>query len=1683
MSRLEFCIMILLAAFRSTAQEDEKMSVRAATHFWTAALLAGLTASPAFGQDTLQFRGVAPEQTADSSGLCLRFDDKLSTGAGTNEAGFLKVSPAARIVTRVTANRLCVDGLSPGRDYTITVLPGLTGSKGQKTSRAFTVKAAMPDRDPMIAVGGKGWILSRATASGLTIQTVNTRRVRVRVFRMGERLLSSKLTNTGQYGRDIDLGKQNFSVWELRRLLQSDATQIWSGTMDTGTGAASEKNATVETAFPIPSIIKPEEAGAYLVIAENADRPAVSLLPGTEDGASDNGDVYESSIAGHWLIATRTGLSTWQGEDGLTVVARALSDAMPQAGLSVHLLSRGQDVLATAKTDSSGKAHFAAPLLAGTGAAAPALLIAQGGKGDIAVQSLESQPYDLSDRGVSGRQPPGPIEAYLYADRGIYRPGETIHVMALLRQRSLDAAASMPLSLVLRRPNGMEAKRITLDAKSSPSGGFQHDFTLPDPSSHGHWTIEALTDPSRPPVGTLQVQVRDFVPQTLAVTLDGMPKAIGPVQPITGTLTGRFLYGAPAAGLHAEARLEFAPDPEPVPGLKGWHFGVVDETVAQNAMPLELPDADAAGKVTLDVTPKLPDSVASPLIATLVAGLAEPSGRVVETSQQIKLRTKPLLIGLLPEFSGDQVKEDTPARFRVGTFSTDGKPVARPGLHWALVEEERHWDWLRENGSHWTYHYHVVDRTVASGTVDSTADGKTGIERSLPWGTYRLIVSDEASGAVTSMRFSSGWQSSTDMNADSPDKLAVSTDKNTLKAGETARVHIDAPFAGRAEIVIANSRVLETRDIAVPAGGLTVDVKAAEDWGAGAYVLATLYRPLDQKRRAHDPVRAVGLAWIATDTSAHRLTVEMKAPQQTLPRQHIWVPVHVARPDGGTPQSAYVTLAAVDEGILQITKFHAPDPLGVLAAKQRLGVSMRDDYGRLLDDGARVGAVHEGGGGGDDDLGGAALPVRSSRTVALFQGPVALDAKGNATIELDVPDFQGELRLMAVAYDPQALGHADAPLTVRDPVVVTLALPRFLAPGDVAQPVLQLHDVDGAAGRYTVKITTQGPGQVSAQHALDYDLKPGDRVADPLTLTASGDGILTMETEVTGPNGFHVTHHDEIAVREPHFPFSIAQTALQTPGELWSYDPVAQKSFAPGSVSVSIGYNRFGGIDVAGLLRSLYQYPYGCTEQLASAALPLLYFNDPTLIGRDGKENRAVIQRVQGAIDTILDRQDASGRFGLWHLGDNGASNWLNIYAADFLVHARQAGFDIPDAALRRGLANIQAIVSGSGNEESGYYRASRDVTVVYGLYLLARSGGQVDAALLHRISDSLGWAGGDKPEPGSVTFEDGKPAPTIALAQLAGAASLTGDTERAKKLFRLASANLKLSSVPGEWMGGFYYTPLRDLAALIAIAAETRNDALATSLLASVQNQNLQPGSLNTQEKAWLLMAAHELQNGAPIKGGSLLTVNGVSRPGILPIALSPSPEQLASGYAVRNDTQARLFRTVTVTGTPKASPKPIEAGYTLTRTLLNMDGSPVDPQRLRQNDRLIVALSGQVRDDGNHQTVLVDMLPAGWEIEAPMSSVKGYEFLQDLSPLQNWQARDDRFVAAFVLGQEGSRRYEDHDEEHPGLSSREFRVAYIVRLVTPGQFTRPEAIVEDMYRPSVMARTEAGVTRVGAR
>jgi hypothetical protein len=1571
---------------------------------------------------------------------------------------FVLVSPDIGHAPAVTAkgDTLCIGGVG-FTDRQVTLLKGLPSKDGETLAANADTSFTNGDKPPYVGFAGDGVILPREDSDGVGIETVNVSKLQVEVWRVVDRNLvrtsisAPDATPEGQDAGDYGDDSPN-----------DEGSIVWKGFVQVK-GDPSQHATTV---FPLGAVLKEMKPGGYVIKARDAS--------GGRDLSNSSDEGTSPAQARRWVIFTDMALTSYTGSDALDVVVRSLKTAKVISGAPVTLMAKNGETLATAKTDAMGRVSFAHSLLQGEGALAAKMVMAYGPLGDLALLDLDRSPTDLSKQGTGGALPGQPppdllagraaatgVDGFLYADRGIYRPGETVRLTTLVRDREAKAVADRKGYIVVKRPSGLEFKRYPFAA--TPGGAIATDIAIPNTAPRGHWTASLMIDGFKDPSGNIDFQVEDFAPQRLAVTVDGQAQTpVGSADTRTVNVTARFLYGAIGAGLQTQGEARLRADPDPFPAFEDYQWG--DETAAFDEKEVDLGASvtDGAGHASLSLAGSAAGDTVDPVLALVTASVFEPGGRPVRESVSLKVRPKPLYLGVKVDEGDASGQAAAPVTLDIVSVNGAGARIAAPGVAYSLISENWNYDWFQQDGR-WQWRRTSRDTVVTSGTMDVGAGDPAHIRpRRLGWGDYRLELTGPG-GAKTITRFSVGWGAPANAT-ESPDLVRVSPAKKTYRQGDTVEIAVKGPYAGEAQVAVATDRLIDFKTFQVGADGGVVRLKTSAAWAGGAYVLVTLIQPRDPVNTP-TPRRALGLVYVPLDPGGRKLTVDIDTPDKIDSKAEVDVPLQV---NGlGFGQSAHVTVAAVDEGILRLTKATSPDPVGWYFGKRAFSVDYRDDYGRLLD--ANLGPPASVDFGGDE-LGGEGLTVTPIKTVALWSGIVTTGADGRATVKLPAADFNGQLRVMAVAWTDTQVGSGDKELIVRQPVIADLDLPRFLSPGDKPDATLELQNLEGKPGAYQAVL--RGAGGVVAAFQKVFDLVLGQRIAEHIPFLApSRTGVGSVGFTVSGP-GFTTSKDYPIETRLGWGPVTRTTTDLQQPGETYTPPNDLVSGLAAGSngsLQVQISYSPFKGFDPGPIAVSLSEYPYGCTEQIVSTATPLLYAQavsgDPKL--------RYASAGLNSAVSQLLDRQSADGAFGLWRVGDGEADPWLGAYATDFLLEAKTLGAAVPQSAIDLALNAMRQVSLPDGTTSVSYQMtypdwwggsadASKAATArmrsrasAYALYVLAK-GNRGDLSRLRWWHDV-------------EMKSEGSP---LAMAQVGAGLAMMGDQARARDALQHAAAALgykrpllQIGPIVFTDDDDWYQSPLRDLAGVIALAYEANEPDIARGLQSRLDGAVKDPDALNTQEKAQLLRAAHFMLLAAG-------PINVQASGAVLPMpAAGLTPRWAVNGRLAdtrfANAGSRPLWRTVTVLGTPLAPPDAEQHGVSVEKTYFAFAGGPTNLAALKQGDRVIIRIAGGSQQGRTVALAVNDALPAGFEIETvlgPDDAAKGpFKFLGSLTAPKVQESRDDRYVAALDLA-----------------GGKTFALAYIARAVTPGDFYQPGAEILDMYHAGVNARTAGARTQI---
>lgn len=1566
--------------------------------------------------------------------ICIQFSEPLAR-LRPNLADFVKVPDGAGLAVEVEERQVCVDGVSHGGRYAIQVRQGLPAATGEVLEKTVDLDIRVGNRTPAAHFLGRAYVLPKGGEATIPVVSVNADRLAAKVFRIGDRSIAQTLGD-GPF-------LQSLNSYQAEQIADQTGEQVWSGTIE----VQGQLNREVTTAIPVGALVPDLKQGVYALTAS----PARLLTQTQSEGCEE--DCGEATGT-QWFVVSDLGLTALTGNDGLHTLVRSLSTTAPVTGARLKLIARNNNVLGTASTDAAGYARFEPGLLRGTGGNAPLVVTAEATDGDYGFLDLSRTPFDLTDRGVEGRPAPKPLDLFLVTERGVYRPGETVHLTALVRDSQARAVTGVPLTLVIRRPDGVERERLLVQDQGL--GGHEADIALTGGAMRGTWRVLAYSDPKGEPLGQTSFLVEDFLPERLDFSLTAPAQGLDPRTATVLPIDARFLYGAPAAGLGVEGETLV----KVADGLAAWpgfRFGLSDDEPESTQRPLDPLTTDAAGRAQVPIL--LPDltPTSRPLVAELAVRVLDAGGRPVERNLTLPILDGQARLGVRPLFEGE-AQEGGTAGFEVIALGRDGARRAAHRVTWTLERVETSFQWYRQDDG--GYDYEPIERTkrVASGTLDLDAGAPGRIETPVQWGAYRLRLA--ADGLLpASMGFEAGWYV-TPKAADTPDQLKLSLDKPTYRVGERARVHLEPRQGadgknaepGLALVMVVDDRVIAMQAVRVGASGTTLDLPVTADWGPGAYVTAVLYRPMDLNARRM-PGRSLGLAWAGVDPQDRRLAVDLKVEPGIRPRGTMPVRLAVTNLKPGT--AAFVTLAAVDQGILNVTGYQPPEPDQWYFGQRRLGLEVRDLYGQLIDrmQGA-PGVVRSGGDGG---LAKLLAPPPTEELMAWSSGVVRLDAQGQAQFQVPIPDFNGTVRLMAMAWTAAGVGHGLTDALVRDPVVVSASLPRFLAPADHSRLLLALTLVEDetrgvapqggavppavAAGEVQVAVSPEHglvqPEPAAAAQRLT--LAPGQRTEVQVPLSAETVGDETLLVKVTTPAGQVLTKRLQLGVRS-NAPAVWTSTSheLSRGAEALLLTPDLLRDLLPGTGSVLASVSRAGRLDIAGILRRLDRYPYGCTEQLVSRALPLLYLDQVALAaGLSG--DPAVKPRIREAITRVLANIDGGGRFGLWSPG--GDDLWLDAFATDFLTRARENGYEVPQEVLDAALDNLK---NAAGYTDPGPADA-------YSLYVLARNG-QASIGDLRYLADER-LADLDTP---------------MAKAQIGAALALYGDRTRADATLAAAVADLdgvgRLGGA-GGWRAD-YGSSLRDGAAVLALAAEAGGEAVdLRTLIERVQDGVVHQTYRSTQEDTWLLLAAQALNKG---KDGLRLEVDGKPVEGAW-FGRFEAGQLAAAPVVIRNLGTRPVDGMVATIGVPRVAPPAGGRGYVIERAYYGPDGRRVDLSAVPQGQRLLTVLTVRADEPGAARLIVDDPLPAGLEIDNPnllrsadAGKVPGLKLLDTAA---HQEFRSDRFVAAV---------------ERTADDPAGFQLGYLVRAVTPGTYAQPPASVEDMYDPSRRAWTDAGTTTV---
>ena len=1522
---------------------------------------------------------------------------------------FVAVEPAVDFTVEVVdqwrhSGLVLRGGFKPGEIYEVAFKAGLPAANGSSLAKTLSRTVQFPLPDPAVRVEAPGRYLSPQGTLSVPVAAVNLEKYMVRLRPVFANNLVPLALRESQYwygARTEDLLGDSHVATNL--LSRAPAGEPARGAVD------------------LRALAGGELRGVY------------QLEVDAEHASGDN----------RLIVVTDLGIAARMFSGGALVWVNSLRTAAPAAGAAVSVLARNNQVLARGVTDERGLVRLE---WAERETAEPYVVTAEL-NGDLSYIDLGRSWVDQGDDlGGMSYLKPGELEAAVFTERGVYRPGETVFMQALVRNGGMQAPEPIPAVLQVRRPDGRLFREIPVELDAF--GSAHAEVTLPDYLPTGRYNLELALPGTHTVLGETSVAMEDFVPPQVRVAVEP-PEGRGAAGDVIGfTVSAEHLFGRPASGLKVSGAATFKAVPFAPSNWPGWTFGDEDKEFTSVYHNLGTDTLDEDGQAAFEAESRAAWRPPAALQLVQQATVMEASGRAVTAYGTSLLDAYPFYIGLKSAWEG-AVRAGETQRVAVAEVAPDGSAVAE-GKPLVLTLSRVTWNSvLRRNSNgryEWKSERQVVeirrDTLVAGGAAQ---DWAFAVDTA---GEYTLAAADPASGASTRISFYAGSEDQEWLawSREKPGRVELAWDREKYRPGETARLQVRAPFTGPALLTVETDRVREARVVTLEKNTAEFDVPVTEDCAPNAWCTLTLIRPA-QAEAVWSAHRAIGAVALEVERPASRLQVALETPAVARPQAPFAATVTV-RDAEGRPAAGAVTVMAVDEAICMLTGFATPDPAEVFMARRWLGVSPYDLYADLMpvtED--QLESVPKAGGDGEDGLRRRLNPIKANRfkPVALWQAALPLDTNGQAAVKLDLPEFNGELRFMAVAYNAAQTGATSTPVKVKRDLIVQSSLPRFLAIGDRCEAAVVLYNESGAALQATVRATCGGPLRAeTAEQKVDVPAGGSANVTLPLVAgPGPGKALCTIEVE-GGAEPFRDTI--ELAVRPAAGTRVASVSRVVAPGESATLAPPAD--WLPASVAMSGALSALPSLQMGRALDYVVNYPYGCLEQTVSGAFPLLYAGEwakrllPAAHAPGDTE-----AAVAAAIRRVLSMQQDNGGFALWPFMFRVEED-SSLYGVHFLVEAKAAGFDVPAERLEAALAWLRGRLDRAISPDADPEEWNGDMQArAYMCHILALAG---------RADD--GWNARLREQSAKLNF--------AARVHTAAALLLAGEPRQALPLLESLPLPVARPRTPGHLLD----SDVRDAALLLAAWLDVDPENEAVARLAQYLRDRQQDGHWgNTQDDALALLAFGKLARHLPAEEqpfvGRLALPGGETRGFAATNDVRWACEPGTAGATtVKNDGPGKMYLWAQFEGVA-AAPEPEKSDViAVRREFLDLDGNELDPAETEQGQLIVVKLTVDPKGRELDQLVIEDLLPAGWEIENPnLATSQQFPWLKEKEEAdRHREARDDRML--IFTG--------------PVREPKSFH--YAVRAVTPGTYALPPVTVAGMYEPEIRGVSAGGEVRV---
>ncbi len=1559
----------------------------------------------------LKVKGISVVSGNQNPSLKISFSTPVRPDAAP---GYVEVSPQVPFSVAGSGSDLLLTGdFKPGQDYDISVKQGLIAADGAVLPQLFKDTLHTPDLEGRVSFEKPGIFLTRGGYQSIALSSVNLPKAELYV----DRIYINNLFMLLQDYNESTLLSQREYKGDVRQFL---GDRIIKKKLD----LSAPRNEIRQVRLDLGKIIPQDEHGFFRVMV-------------AEQG--------EWEAAQRWVLLTDIGLVAKKGRDDLLVWANSFKNLNALENVRIRIISTQNQLVAEGRTDAQGLWR-AKGLAKKFEKDQPYLILAESDT-DFSFLLYDGFRIDTTGQDVGGRpMPKSGYTAYLYGERDIYRPGETVKGVAVVRDLALHAPQPMPFTLRLQDPRGKKLQELTL--KSDAEGLAEFSFAMPEYALTGGYKAELVL--AGEILGSYEFKLEEFLPDRIKVEIAADTQDAAPGQELGFTVSSNYLFGPPSAGMNVEASVRLEAAPFAPAGYEGYTFGDPDRKFDDQEIFTSGSEQMLDDNGRHSFSTQIPNGLKPPaaLLAVVSARVRERGGRGVNARQRIPAHAYQRYPGL-KKLSDCGVEPGQKLELDYVVLSPQAKPA--PGKRLQADFFKDRWQTVLRLTPSGGYRYESIRDSYLLSSQELPSGQERGTFSIVPptYGGYRVVLRDPDSGAASQVSFYAYGGGYSPWALENPATIELVPDKDEYQDGEEAVFQVRAPFSGKLLVTVEGQDVLDTQVVQMDGNTATVRVPVHKEYAPNVYCSAVLIRTAAGMETG-ETARASGWCPFNVARQVNHPAVRISAPQEVRPETRLELAVQ-------TEPDAVVTIAAVDEGILQLIAQETPDPFSYFYAKRALGVDSYDIFSLLLPELPPVHEKSPAGGGKYDKLGQFVRTegIRRVKPVSYWSGPLKTDGSGRVSYSVELPEFNGALRIMAVCLSGGKFGSAHAMTRIKAPLIITPTFPRSLAMGDKALIPVTLRNESKATGDFLLSLDVTGPAtapepqtslavEKGREETVYFSLNVGDKQGKlDCTLRAAGNDE-TARASV------------ELGVRSAYPPQNYLRSgSLENASLTFPEDDAA--GLRPETVVRSLRIGRLPLVRFSGGLKYLLEYPYGCVEQTVSRAFPLLYFGDlAKVLAPEVFDTLEPAGMVQNSITRVLAMQTPSGGFGMWP-GATSPQYWASVYATHFLYEAGKAGYQVPKSALTAARRFLASMARGQKN----YTYDTLDRTA-YALYVLALTGHADQGMMGYLLKNHLQ----------SMRKE--------AAYMLAGAYAIKGETALADKIMHRNYPTYK----GGRQSGENFSSPIRNLALQLLLRLDVAPDDRDNPEMVKELVRMLDADPYcSTQENAFSFLALGKYfrnqKNKGPYSGKiyagdtfladcsseKVLTLDKITASGPIRIVMD-------KGYA-----PGAAYYSLTTRGIPTATDyTPRTQGLEIRRTYLDRSGKELPLDAVKQGD--LIVLETKVRSLKNKvkNVVVQNLLPSGLEVENPrLESTERLPWIGKVGDKPAYQdLRDDR-VLLFVTLPGKSKKDPEHGPWQTYYS--------LLRAVTPGTFTLPPSQVEAMYAPELTASTPAGELKVNVQ